>query len=191
VVVDLVYDTRDSVALPTDGTLVNARFIDSGSWLSGEQDYELVEGVLSRSFPWRGDALSLIAGGGADLTGTLPPNEQFSLGGIRSFPGLRSGEVRGASYWFAGTRYAWKLADIQSLFGQALYAGLRLNAGRVGSRIDVSDDDVLYGASTSIGGNTPIGPFLLSLGYVNNHSWQLQFAIGRPVDEGSILDKIL
>ncbi|MDP2324792.1 MAG: hypothetical protein Q8N51_12275 [Gammaproteobacteria bacterium] len=135
--------------------------------------------------------MSLVAGGCADLDGTLPPTAHFSLGGVRSFPGLRSGELRGDSYWFAGPRYAWKLADIQSLFGQALYASFRLSAGRVGSRIDVSDDDVLYGASTSIGGNTPVGPFLLSLGYVNNDSWQLQFAIGRPVDEGSILDKIL
>jgi len=190
-IVNLIYDTRDSVALPTSGAFLNARYINSGSWLSGDENYEIFEGVVTRSYPFRGDALTLIAGGGADLDGTLPPTELFSFGGVRSFPGLRSGEMRGASYWFAGTRYAWKLADIQSLFGQALYAGFRLNAGRMGSRIDVSDDDVLYGASTSIGGNTPVGPFLLSLGYVNNDSWQLQFAIGRPVDEGSILDKIL
>jgi NTE family protein len=191
VILNLVYDTRDSIALPTSGTFLNARYVDSGSWLSGDENYEILEGVVTRSFPFRGDALTLIAGGGADLDGTLPPTELFSFGGVRSFPGLRSGEIRGASYWFAGTRYNWKLADIQSLFGQALYAGFRLNAGRMGSRIDVSDDDVLYGASTSIGGNTPVGPFLLSLGYVNNDSWELQFAIGRPVDEGSILDKIL
>jgi len=190
VVVDMTYDSRDSVTAPTGGTFVYARYIDAQNWINGEEDYSLVEGVLSRTFPWRGDALGLVAGGGADLHGTLPPTAQFSLGGIRSFPGLRSGEVRGNSYWFAGTRYAWKLADIQSLFDQALYAGLRLNVGRVGSRIDDSDDGTLYGASTSLGGNTPIGPFILSLGYVDNGSWQLQFAIGRPVDEGSILDEM-
>jgi len=189
-VADMTYDTRDSVAAPTGGTYMYARYIDSQDWLSGEEDYSLVEGLVSRSFPWRGDALTLVAGGGADLNGTLPPTAQFSLGGIRSFPGLRSGEVRGDSYWFAGTRYGWKLADIQSLFDQALYVGLRLNVSRVGSRIDDSDDGTLYGASTALGGNTPVGPFLLSLGYVDNGSWQLQFAIGRPVDEGSILDEM-
>lgn len=191
VIVNLIYDTRDAVALPTSGTFLNARYVDSGSWLDGDENYEILEGVVARSYPFRGDALTLIAGGGADLDGTLPPTELFSIGGVRSFPGLRSGELRGASYWFTGTRYAWKLADIQSLFGQALYAGVRLTAGRVGSRVDTSDDDVLYGASTSLGGNTPLGPFGISLGYVNNDSWQLQFAIGRPVDEGSILDEIL
>jgi NTE family protein len=189
-VVGLVYDTRNSLALPTQGTLMIARYIDSGSWLNGEEDYESFEGAIGRAFSFRGDSLTLLAGGGADLNGTLPPNAQFTLGGIQTFPGLRSGELRGDSYWFAGSNYNWKLADIQSLFGQALYAGFRLNAGSVGSRIDDSDDGVLYGASTSIGGSTPVGPFRLSLGYVDNQSWQLQFAIGRPVDEGSILDEL-
>ena len=98
--------------------------------------------------------------------------------------------MRGDAYWFAGSSYFWKVADIQSLFGQALYAGLRLQAGRMGDRIDQVNDGALYGASTSLGGNTPVGPFIVSLGYVDNGSWQLQLAVGRPVPEGSILDEI-
>ena len=39
------------------------------------------------------------------------------------------------------------------------------------------------------GGRTPVGPFLLSLGFVDNGSWQLQFTRGRPVAEGSLLDE--
>lgn len=190
-ILGLMYDTRDVVALPTRGSFLNLRYVDSGNWLGGEQDFEIAEGVVTRSFPWRGDSLSFIVGGGADLDGTLPPTEQFALGGIQTFPGLRSGELRGESYWFAGTNYAWKLADIQSLFGQALYAGFRLNAGRIGGRIDNVDDGTLYGAAVSLTGRTPAGAFLLTLGYVDNDSWQLQFAIGRPVAEGSILDETL
>jgi len=34
------------------------------------------------------------------------------------------------------------------------------------------------------------GPFLLSLGWVDNDSFQLQFALGRPVPEGSMLDDV-
>jgi NTE family protein len=186
----LVYDTRNSVALPTSGTFMNARLVSSGSWLGGEQDYGLAEGVITKSFPFRGDALSLILGGGDKLSGTLPPTQEFQLGGIRTFPGLQRGELRGESYWFAGTSYYFKLADIQSLFNQALYAGLRLQAGRVGDRIDNVSDGALYGISGSIGGRSPVGPFLLSLGYVDSGSLQLQFAIGRPIAEGSILDEI-
>ncbi|MBL8224203.1 MAG: patatin-like phospholipase family protein [Chromatiales bacterium] len=198
----LTYDTRDAVLLPTRGTFVNARFIDSGSWLSGELDYSLVEGVITRSFPFRGDALTLALSGGREVSGELPVVSQFRLGGIRSFPGLKRGELRGTSYWYATSAYNWKLADIQSLFGQALYAGLRLQAGRMGGRIDVGEQPVpgfspltadggtLYGISGNLSGRTPIGSFILSLGYVSNDSWQLQFAVGRPITEGSILDDV-
>lgn len=65
-----------------------------------------------------------------------------------------------------------------------------VQAGRVGERIDGVRDGTLYGISGSVGGNTPIGPFLVSLGYVDNGSLQLQFALGRPITEGSILDEI-
>jgi hypothetical protein len=112
------------------------------------------------------------------------------LGGIRSFPGLRFGELRGTSYWFAGSSYLWKLLDIQRLMGQAVYAGLRLQAGRMGGRVDGINEGTLYGISGSINGRTIIGPFVLSLGYVSNDSWELQFSLGRPLPEGSALDKV-
>ena len=98
--------------------------------------------------------------------------------------------MRGDSYWVAGTRYNWKIADIQSLFGQAIYAGLRLQAGRMGEPIDEADDGAVYGLAGSLGANTPLGPIVLSLGYVDNDSWALQVAIGRPITEGSILDEV-
>lgn len=188
--VRFAYDTRNSVALPTSGTFLNARLASSGSWLGGDNDYGLAEGVLTKSFPFRGDALSLIFGGGKELSGDLAAPQEFQLGGIRTFPGLQRGELRGSSYWFAGSSYLWKLADIQSLFDQALYAGLRLQSGRVGDRIDDISDGALYGVSGSIGGRSPIGPFLLSLGWVDNGSVRFQVAIGRPIAEGSILDEI-
>jgi hypothetical protein len=52
------------------------------------------------------------------------------------------------------------------------------------------DDGVLYGIAGSLNGRTPVGPFILSLGYVDNESWELQFTLGRPIPEGSALDAI-
>jgi NTE family protein len=191
-VLGLVYDTRDAVGLPTRGTFINARYERSGSWLGGDQDYDLIEGVVTRSWPWRGDALTLALGGGAELAGDLPVTQFFQLGGIRTFPGLQRSELRGSKYWFASSAYNFKIADVQPLFGQALYAGLRLQAGRMGGRLDSANADtgVSYGISGNVGGRTPVGPFILSLGYVTDDSWQLQFAVGRPVSEGSIFDEI-
>ncbi len=185
-----VYDTRDNVGLPTRGSMMYLNYTRSDSWLGGEQEYSAIEGVLTRSFPWRADSFSLILGGGQELSGDLPPARDFRLGGIRSFPGLQFDELRGSRYWFAGTSYLWKLADIQPLLGQALYAGLRLQAGRMTGRDQLEASESRYGIAGSLNGSTPVGPFILSLGYVNTNAWELQFTIGRPVPEGSALDAI-
>jgi len=190
VLLGAVYDTRNAIGLTTGGTYFNARYVNSGSWAGGEQRYEVAEAIVTQSLPWRGDALNFFAATGGKLSGLLPPTRDFMLGGIRSFPGLQLNELRGTKYWVAGGRYLWKLADIQPLFGQALYGGLRAQAGRMGGRIDEVEEGALYGLSGSLSGRTPVGPFILSLGWVNNDSWQLQFALGRPVPENSIIDQL-
>ena len=146
--------------------------------------------MFAQSFDvFGGDSLSLMAAGANRLDGEVPITYQIKVGGIRTFPGLRPGELRGNEYWYAGTRYSWRLLDLAPLFGQALYAGVRFQAGKVTERFDGLPGEVLYGLAGSVGGRTLVGPFLLSLGYVDNGSWQLQFTLGRPVAEGSLLDE--
>ena len=182
-------DTRDSIGLPTRGSFFNARYVDSTDWFSGDEDYKLVEAVYSRAFPVpSGNSLSLILGGADTLSGELPISQEIELGGIRTFPGLRPGELRGDEYWFAGTAYSWRLFDMLPLFGNALYAGVRFQAGRMQGPLGLGTEGTLLGLSGSVAGRTPIGPFLLALGYVDNGSWQIQFTLGRPLSEGSMLD---
>ena len=191
--VRILYDTRDSVALPTRGAFLNARYVESRDWLHGEQDYSLFETVFLRAFRVRreGDSLSLIIGAADTLSGELPLSQDIQLGGIRTFPGLRPGELRGDRYWFAGSTYGWRLFDTQRLFGGGMYAGLRFQAGRMDHGIDATlDGETLLGLSGSVSARTPVGPFVLSLGYVDNGSWELQFTLGRPLSEGSMLDEL-
>jgi NTE family protein len=185
-----LYDTRDSVGLPTRGSLFNTRYVHSEGWFGSNLDYSAIEAVWSRAFNLNGNSLSLIAGGGSKLSGELPITQQIRLGGIRTFPGLRPGELRGDEYWFIGSSYLWQLAVLQPLFGQALYAGVRLQAGEMLERFDSIDSGPLYGIAGSLTGSTPIGSFLLSLGYVDDGSLRLQFTLGRPVPEGSMLDDL-
>jgi outer membrane protein assembly factor BamA len=185
------FDTRNSVALPTHGAVLTSRYVDSAHTLGGEFDYSLIEGMYAQAFGVRGDNSLTIAVGAADtLSGELPSTELFTLGGIRTFPGLRPGELRGSSYWTLSARYSWQLVDISPLSGQALYAGIRAQVGEMRKRFDGLPPEVLYGLSGSIGGRTPVGPFLFSLGYVDGGDWQVQFTLGRPVAEGSLFDEI-
>ena len=186
-----VYDSRDVIALPTRGVFVNLHYLDSQDWFGGEQDYRIAEGLIAPAFNIGGDSLSLILGGGGLISGDVPLNEQIEVGGLRTFPGLRPGELRGTDYWFAGARYLRRLTDLAPVFGQSVYAGIRLQTGEMrNDNVNLPDSGTLYGISGSLTGVTPLGPFLLSLGYVVDRSVRLQFAIGRPVREGSILDSL-
>jgi NTE family protein len=185
-----VFDTRDNVGLTTSGSYMNVSLRDSGSWLSGEQEYTITEGVITHNIPLRGNSLNLVAAGGKELAGNLPATRDFMLGGIRSFPGLYINELRGTSYWVAGAGYRQKVGEIFSLFNQSLYAGMRIQAGRMGGSRSGVSKGTLHGLSGGISGRTPIGAFNVSLGYVDNDSWALQFSIGAPVPEGTVLDKI-
>jgi NTE family protein len=186
-----VYDTRDSVAYPTRGKFLTSRYVQSGDWSGGELDYSLLEAFYAQSFSVRGgNALSFALAGADTLDGALPVTELFTLGGIRTFPGLRPGELRGSQYWSAGMRYSFRLFDLQPLFGQALYAAIRFQAGEMRKRVDGLEPETMYGLAGSIGGRTPLGPFLFSLGFVDGGSWQLQFTIGRPIEEGSLFDQV-
>jgi NTE family protein len=184
-------DTRNSVALPTHGAFLTSRYVDSDDALDGEFDYSLIEGFYAQAFGVRGNNSLTVAVGAADtLTGELPVTELFTLGGIRTFPGLRPGELRGSSYWTMSARYAWQLVEISPLSGQSLYAGIRAQVGEMRKRFDGLPPEVMYGLSGSVGGRTPIGPFLFSLGYVDGGEWQLQFTLGRPVAEGSLFEEL-
>ena len=184
-------DTRNSVALPTRGAFLTSRYVDSDDALGGEFDYSLVEALYAQAFSVRGgNSLSISIAGADTLSGELPVTELFTLGGIRTFPGLRPGEFRGSSYWSVGARYSWRLVDLSPLSGQALYAGLRADVAEMRKRFDGVEPDVLYGLSGSISGRTPVGPFLFSVGYVDGGEWRAQFTLGRPVAEGSLFDEV-
>jgi hypothetical protein len=134
--------------------------------------------------------VNVFTAGGIDVNGELPSYRRYRIGGIRSFPGMQLHQLRGDAYWLAGANYNWRVADIQELFDQALYAGLRLTTGEVDGRTDSADDGLISGLALTLSGRTPVGPFVVSLGGTDNGFWALQLAFGRPIREGSIFDEI-
>jgi NTE family protein len=185
-----VYDTRDTAFLPTRGTYAQLEYTRASSALGGEVRYDSLEAVAGHSLPWRGNVLLLAGGVGASLSGELPPWRDFQVGGVRSFPAFERGQLRGESYWTASGTWLLKLADIQTLFGQSLYGGFGLHAVRMSERLDDIREGTIYGAALTLGARTPVGPLLLSLGVADNGSAQLHLALGRPISEGSLLDRL-
>jgi hypothetical protein len=83
-----------------------------------------------------------------------------------------------------------KIADLSSLFGQALYLGFAVTAGDMEGRIDQVREGPLYAGSLLLGGRTPLGPLRLVLSLASNDDWQVVLGIGRPIEEGVITDPV-
>jgi NTE family protein len=189
-VMGAVFDSRDADALPTRGSFAQLELVSSRDWLGGEQKYELFEGVIGHSARWGPSVLQLALGGGRKISGELPRYRDFTIGGIRSFPAFERGQLRGEGYWSGSASWLLRLGDIQPQLGQAVYGGFGLQAARVTDRLDGVRDGTILGASFTLSARTPAGPLLVSLGAADDGSVQLHLALGRPISEGSMLDRL-
>jgi NTE family protein len=183
------YDSRDTAFSPTAGMAGMLEYVRSDESLGANRDWERIEAGVGMAVPVRGDVVWATFAGGTDLGSTLPPDRLFMLGGPGSFPGYELGELRASAYWSAAGSYLWKLADIVSLRGQALYAGVRLQVAQTYDRLDLVDDGEVYGGSVYITGRTQAGPLTLGFGATSTDAWSIWLAVGRPVGHGTILER--
>jgi NTE family protein len=194
-IVSATYDSRDTAFNPTRGLALAVEYYLSEESLGAELDWQRVEAGVALALPVRHDVVSVALAGGSDLGTDMPPDRNFMLGGPGSFPGLELGELRLTDYWTLSGSYLWKLKDIMSIRGQALYAGLRLQTGQALGRLEglvlpgFDDDEFLYGGSLYLAGRTQAGPLYLGFGLTSTDSWSLWIAVGRPVGNGTILER--
>jgi NTE family protein len=193
--VSATLDSRDTPFNPTQGMAAALEYVYSDESLGADLDWERLELGLGLAVPVRKDVVWVTLAGGSDLDSDLPPDRTFMLGGPGSFPGFELGELRVSDYWTASGSYLWKIKDIMSIRGQALYAGVRLTAGQTFGRLEelvnprFDDDDMIYGGSLYITGRTQAGPLTVGLGSTSANSWSLWIAVGRPVGNGTILER--
>ena len=189
------FDSRDTSFNPTRGIAAALEYIHADESLGGDLDWERVEVGLGLALPVRKDVIWMTLAGGSDLGSDLPLDRTFMLGGPGSFPGFELGELRVTDYWTASGSYLWKVKDLMRIRGQALYAGLRLTAGQTSGRLedyvlqDFDENDTIYGGSLVLTGRTQAGPLTLGFGATSTDSWSLWIAVGRPVGNGTILER--
>jgi NTE family protein len=194
--VQFTWDSRDTPFNATRGVAGALEYIVADGSLGGDRDWQRIEAGLGIALPVRKDVVWVTMAGGSALGSDLPADRSFSLGGPSSFPGFELGELRSQEYWTVSGSYLWKLKDILSIRGQALYVGARLQAGQAYDRLDYAndalifeDDELTYGGSLYLTGRTLIGPLTLGIGATSTDTWSLWIAVGRPVGHGTILEK--
>jgi len=185
----LEFDSRDTAFSPTRGLVAALEYFQAARSLGADRDWERVELGIGAALPLRRDVLWLTLAGGTDLGDDLPADRMFALGGPGSFPGLEVGELRVGKYWTANTSYLWKIKDVMTVRNLALYFGTGLSVGGIDDRLDGGETGEIYGGSVFLTGRTRIGPLTVGLGATTTDSWSLWLSVGRPVGNGTILDK--
>lgn len=187
-----IYDTRNTPLQPTRGWLARMDYFSSEESFGSDTDYQRLDALVQTALPFRHDVVVLALAGGSSFDSPLPTYEAFVLGGPLSFPGYRIGELRGTEYWTGSISYLRKIADISQLFGHALYLGMQLGAGEMQgiAPLDIGNsyNNTLYTGSIFFTGRTPIGPASLSIGIGSERRWRLSIGVGRPIEEGTIMD---
>jgi NTE family protein len=186
-VVSAEFDSRDTAFSPTRGLAAALEYIQSDRSLGADRHWERAELGVGVAVPLRRDVLWVTLAGG--VSGDLPPDRTFALGGPGSFPGLEVGELRVGGYWTAGTSYLWKVRDVLPVRNLALYLGARIAAGAIYDRIDEGKTGEIYGGSVFLTGRTLVGPLTVGVGATSTDSWSLWFSVGRPVGHGTILER--
>ncbi len=184
-----IYDTRDTAFNPTRGVVGAIEYLRSDTSMGADRDWERIEAGLGIAVPIKGDIVWITAAGGTALNSDIPADRDFAIGGPGSFPGLALDAVRAPEYWTVNGSYLWKLKDIQSIRGQALYLGMRLETGEIDQWADTKGLQPIYGGSVYIGGRTMVGPLTIGLGGTSLNTWSLWLAVGRPVGTGTILER--
>jgi NTE family protein len=188
-VASVEFDSRDTAFSPTRGAAAALEYMHSDRGLGADRHWERAELGVGVAVPFRGDVLWVTLAGGSDLSGDLPADRTFALGGPGSFPGLEVGELRVGGYWTLGTSYLWKVKDVLPVRNLALYLGARIAGGAIYDRIDEGKTGEIYGGSVFLTGRTLVGPLTVGIGATSTDSWSLWFSVGRPVGHGTILEK--
>lgn len=187
-----LFDNLDAPVLPTSGWYGRFEYTGLQESLGADLDYERLEAVLMKPLSVGANTLYVKAGYGDSLGTRLPPNDAFAIGGMRSLPGLRTGQLRGQSYWLASASYARALLSGGSLLDTALSGGITVSAGRVRKPYDGLDqeDDAVSSLALFLRARTPLGPLNLTAGYASTSHLELALSIGRPIDEGSLFGSL-
>ena len=176
----LFFDQLDNVNFPRSGYSGTLDIFNSQTALGATANYTkwTLDGTAAHSFGDHTFNLGLRFGGriGSD---PLPAYDQFNWGGFMQQSGYRTGALLGQSIAFGRLVYLNRLARFTLIPG--IYAGLSLEAGRVGTPfIPGNQTGTLLSAAAFLGVDSPVGPVYLGYGRTDAGFSSFYFYLGRP-----------
>lgn len=185
------YDTLDSISLPTQGMLMDARYlysydtVDSNNMISDKKTADYVSEIKGKVLAAGSiDKHTLVGNIELGMTESteydIPINPQ-DLGGFNHLSGLPRNSLVGANKAYSRLTYRYRWFDNDfGMFQAPVYLGVSAEYGGVWSKNDTTFSDApLIAAGALFGGiDTPVGPLILSYGRAENGLDSVYLIIG-------------
>lgn len=174
----LAIDRLDSLYFPRSGYYGSLGYTISRTWLGSDSEFDQVDfdALGARSFGKH--TLQLGGSYHSTVSGTLPVQSRYRLGGRGRLAGYRLNELTGQHYALAFAGYTYQLAEF---FGRSALVGGTLEYGNAWERRqDMSLSDGIFNVSVYTGFDSWLGPMLLGYGWREQGEGALFLEIGRP-----------
>lgn len=162
-----IYDRMDNRYLPSSGSLVQLRYLQSSVELGADQDFKQLEfdwftaRNWDRHTAWFGTKLRTTLDDDAPIYGL------YTGGGFLNMSGFEVDELVGQHFGFSMLGYRYRL-NAEGLL--PAYAGMTLEYGNAAQRrADIYRDGILNG-SLYFGYDSPLGPLYLGFGWSEENS---------------------
>lgn len=183
IVASATYDTLDDPFFPREGVRLGGRWAAGITALGDNQDYQTVSasGLVARSAGPNTLIASLAAG--QSLSGEVPLDALYRIGGLFSLSGYRKEELASEDFFSTQLIYRRQLfGGAGQIFGVPLYAGGSIEAAEAwedDNGLSGSDDDVRFGGSIFLASDTAFGPVYLAFGRSEGGRQSAYLLIGR------------
>jgi NTE family protein len=175
-------DTLDSAFFPTRGVRLSSRWSVARQSLGASADFQTLEAHAMQAWSLGADTLIAEIDAASSLSGTVPIESLFRIGGLFSFSGYKEEELAGEAYALGRLVYRRRLNQVNAqAFGVPLYAGLSLEAGNVWADPDLATtSDITLAGSVFLSADTVMGPVYLAYGRSDTDRQSLYVFVGRP-----------
>jgi len=175
----LAVDRLDDLDFPRDGHAVRLDAFHALRGLGADTGYRRTEaeGVVARSW---GDHTLRLRARWARVSGD-DVRDFVSVGGFLNLSGYQPEQFVGEELTLLSAGYSRRLLSLPQPFGSGLFAGMALEAARIGSPLGF-DIPALHrhGAVAYLGAATALGPAYLGLGLGQDGNRALYVLLGRP-----------
>jgi len=176
--VDFTVDRLDSLYFPRSGYSVLASYTASREALGADSRFNQFDFDALYAHSFGAHSVQLGARYHATLSGVLPVQDLYRLGGRGRLAGFRFNELTGQDYALVFAGYTYQLAQV---FRRSVLAGGTIEYGNAWQqRSDMAWNDGILNGSVYVGFDSTLGPMLFGLGWREGGEGNLFLEIGRP-----------